>query len=410
MKRRPKIAIIGGGIAGLAAALALFRRGVEVAVYEQAGTLSEIGAGVQMTPNAMKALFALGLEQAAMRVAFEPEGQVLRSWKSGRLIYRAPVRGVFREKFGAPHCSFHRADLLSILAAPLPAGIVRLGARCVAVETGGSGERSAAARFADGSEIEADIVVGADGIHSTVRHQLFGADRPRFTGCLCWRGLVPVERVPPGLVEPSSLNWMGPHGHVVHYYVRHGEMVNFVAIHDTAEWTEESWIREADRDELMATYAGWHANLLRLFECSDRYFKWGLFDREPLPSWSRGRVTLLGDSAHAMLPFLAQGAAMGIEDGVVLAEWVSRLPDDLDAALRRYEAMRVPRSRRAVLGSRERAKLNHLPSRWARFKRDIEYTARRVLYPDGTAHRVAWLYGYDVMAEEHYRMPEVAAA
>jgi salicylate hydroxylase len=185
-------------------------------------------------------------------------------------------------------------------------------------------------------------------------------------------------------------------------------MVNFVAIHDTAEWTEESWIREADRDELMATYAGWHNNLLRLFECSDRYFKWGLFDRESLPCWTSGRVTLLGDSAHAMLPFLAQGAAMGIEDGVVLAEWVSRLPDDHDEALRRYEAMRVPRTRRAMLGSRERAKLNHLPSRWARFKRDVEYAARQVLYPDGTAHRVAWLYGYDVMAEEHYRMPEAA--
>ncbi len=413
MRRSAKIAIIGGGIAGLAAALALRRRGVEVAVYEQAGELSEIGAGVQMTPNAMKALFALGLEEAAMRVAFEPEGQVLRSWKSGRLIYRAPVRGVFRDTFGAPHCSFHRADLLSVLAAPLPAGTVRLDARCIAVESGGAGARSAAARFADGSEIEADIVVGADGIHSTVRHLLFGADQPRFTGCLCWRGLVPVARVPPGLIEPSSLNWMGPHGHVVHYYVRRGEMVNFVAIHDTEEWTEESWIREADRGELMATYADWHGNLLRLFECSDRYFKWGLFDREPLSTWTRGRVTLLGDSAHAMLPFLAQGAAMGIEDGVVLAEWVARLPDDLDAALRRYEAMRVPRSSRAVLGSRERGKQNHLPSPWSRFRRDIEYAARRLFYPDGTAHRVAWLYGYDAMAPEHYqhyRAPEGAVA
>src|SRR3954470_19295401 len=144
MRRRPKIAIIGGGIAGLAAALALFRRGIEGEVYEQAGELSEIGAGVQMTPNAMKALFALGLEQAAMRVAFEPEGQVLRSWKSGRQIYRAPIRGVFREKFGAPLCSFHRADLLSVLAAPLPPGIVHLGARCVAVDIG---DRSAAARL-----------------------------------------------------------------------------------------------------------------------------------------------------------------------------------------------------------------------------------------------------------------------
>jgi salicylate hydroxylase len=398
MARTPKIAIIGGGIAGLAAAVAFHRRGIDATVYEQAPELSEIGAGVQMTPNAMKALKSLGLEQAAMAVAFEPESQVLRSWKSGRVIYRAPVSG-FRERFGAPGCSFHRADLLSILAAPLPASAVQLNARCVGVEPG---TNSAVARFADGTEIAGDIVVGADGIHSLVRTQLFGADKPRFTGCMCWRGLVPVDRIPKGLIERSSSNWMGPHGHVVHYYVRRGEMVNFVAIHDTDEWTEESWIREASRDELMATYAKWNPRLLRLFECSDRYFKWGLFDREPLSRWTKGRVTLLGDSAHAMLPFLAQGAAMGIEDGCALAELVARLPDDLDEALRRYEALRVPRTRRAVLGSRERAKLNHLPSRWARFKRDVEYLSRRVFYPDGTAHRVAWLYGYDIAAPEHY--------
>lgn len=398
-RRTPRVAIIGGGIAGLAAAVALHRRGVEATVYEQASELSEIGAGVQMTPNAMNALRLLGLEERAMAVAFEPETQVLRSWKSGRVIYRVPIRDVFRERFGAPLCSFHRADLLAVLAAPLPDSAIRLEARCVGVETD---DTSAVAHFADGSSIEADIVVGADGIHSLVRIALFGEDSPRFTGCMCWRGLVPVERIPQGLIEPSSSNWMGPHGHVVHYYVRRGEMVNFVAIHDTDQWTEESWIREASRDELMAAYACWNDKLLRLFECSDKYFKWGLFDREPLQHWTKGRVTLLGDSAHAMLPFLAQGAAMGIEDGCALAELVARLPEDLDEALRRYERLRVPRTRRAVLGSRERAKLNHLPSRWARLRRDIEYMARRIFYPDGTAHRVAWLYGYDVAAEENY--------
>jgi salicylate hydroxylase len=405
--RGPKIAIIGGGIAGLAAAVALHRRGIEAAVYDQAGELSEVGAGVQMTPNAMRALRALDLEAAAMAVAFEPENQVLRSWKSGRVIYRTPVRRVFRETFGAPLCSFHRADLLGVLAAPLPDSAIHLNARCVAVAPG---DGQAVARFADGSAVEADIVIGADGIHSTVRRQLFGADSPRFTGCMCWRGLVPADRIPPDLIEPASSNWLGPRGHVVHYYVRRGEMVNFVAIHETDAWTEESWILEADRDELMATYAEWHPNLLKLFESSERYFKWGLFDREPLPSWTRGRATLLGDSAHAMLPFLAQGAAMGIEDGCVLAELVARLPDDLDEALRRYEALRLPRTRRAVLGSRERARLNHLPSRWARFKRDLEYLSRRLFYPDGTVHRTAWLYGYDVMAEENYRVAEPAAA
>ena len=400
MRRTPRIAIVGGGIAGLAAAVALHRRGIEVTVCGQSSELAEIGAGVQMTPNAMNALKSLGLEAAARAVAFEPESQVLRSWRSGRVIYRAPVHGAFTERFGSPLCSFHRADLLSVLAAPLPDGIVRLGARCVSVDSKAS---SAVARFADGSEVVADIVVGADGIHSLVRRQLFGADWPRFTGCMCWRGLVPADRIPKGLIEPASSNWMGPNGHVVHYYVRRGEMVNFVAIHDTDQWTEESWIREASRDELIATYGRWNPRLLRLFESSERYFKWGLFDRDPLASWTKGRVTLLGDSAHAMLPFLAQGAAMGIEDGCVLGELVERCSDDLDLALRHYEAMRVPRTRRAVLGSRERAKLNHLPSRWARFKRDVEYAARRLFYPDGTAHRVAWLYGYDVAAEEQYR-------
>jgi salicylate hydroxylase len=175
-----------------------------------------------MTPNAMNALRLLGLEESAMAVAFEPESQILRSWRSGRVIYRTPVKGVFRERFGAPLCSFPRADLLSVLAAPLPDRAIRLDARC-------------------------------------------GADSPRFTRCMCWRLRVPVERIPPGLIEPSSLNWMGPHGHVVHYYVRRGEMVDSVAIRDTDQWTEESWIREADCDEL--------------------------FDREPLPQWTKGRVT-----------------------------------------------------------------------------------------------------------------------
>jgi salicylate hydroxylase len=184
MARAPRVAIIGGGIAGLAAALALHRRGVEVTVYEQAGELSEIGAGVQMTRNAMNALRLLGLEERAMAVAFEPESEILRSWRSGRVIYRAPIRGVFRERFGAP--------LLSVLAAPLPDRAVRLDARCVAIEPG---EASAAAHFADGSTIEADIVVGADGIHSLVRTSLFGADSARFTGCMCWRGLVLVDFV-----------------------------------------------------------------------------------------------------------------------------------------------------------------------------------------------------------------------
>ncbi len=190
MPRTPRIAIIGGGIGGLAAALALERRGAETIVCEQSGALSEIGAGLNLTPNAVKALRALGLENAVQEIAAETDFLNIRSWKSGRYISRTK-RGDFRQKFGAPNLSVHRADLLEVLGAALKTTQLRFGARCVGVE---GGARSATARFADGSTIEADVVVGADGIHSAVRESLFGIDKPRFTGCICWRGMVPVGR------------------------------------------------------------------------------------------------------------------------------------------------------------------------------------------------------------------------
>ena len=233
MPRPPRIAIIGGGIGGLAAALALERRGAEAVVHEQSGALSEIGAGLNLTPNAVKALRALGLEQKVQAIAAETDFLNIRSWKSGRYISRTK-RGDFRQKFGAPNLSVHRADLLDVLAAALKTTQLRFGARCVGVD---GGARSATARFADGSTIEADVVVGADGIHSAVRESLFGADKPRFTGCICWRGMVPVEAVPADIDTKNGAMWMGPHGHVVHYPVRRGELLNIVAHVDSDAWT-----------------------------------------------------------------------------------------------------------------------------------------------------------------------------
>jgi len=391
-----RIAVIGGGIGGLAAARALRLRGIQATVYEQAVRISEFGAGVVMTPNAMKALRCLGLEEAVQAVAFTPPAHVARSWRTGRTIDRAPLDG-YRGHFGAEFCTVHRGDLQEVLRQTVGDEHIRVSARCVAVRSDATG---AHARFEDGREIEADAVIGADGIHSAVRTALFGAESPRFTGNICWRGLVEARRLPPGLTPPEFTLWLGPHGHVVHYYLRRGELLNWVAITEAKSWTEESWSREGDLAEVKQTFAGWNPRLLDLFDASERCYKWALYDREPLLQWGRDRVTLLGDSAHALLPYLAQGAAQALEDACVLAAEVNATPENLTGALRRYEQLRIPRTRRIQLGARDRGKQNHLPSPWARFCRDARLALRRRFAPNATLHQAEWIYSYDVARRE----------
>ena len=395
MPRTPRILVVGGGIGGLAAALAFQRQRAEVIVCEQSPKVSEIGAGIGLAPNAIKALRALGLEEKINAIAWASEFAVIRSWQDGRPISRA-YQGDYRDKFGAPSLTAHRADLLGILAGALTTTDIRPGMRCVAVETRAGG---AAARFADGSEIEADIVVGADGIHSKVRESLFGADAPRFTGCICWRGMAPIEAVPRDINTNDVTLWMGPHGHVVHYRVRRGELLNIVAHIDSDAWTEESWTQECSVDEVTTAYARWNPALTRVFPASERWYKWALYDRDPPARWSKGRATLLGDSAHAMLPYLGQGAAMAIEDGCVLAGMVARAGDDLDGALAAYERLRKPRVQEAVLGSRARARDNHLTSRWGRLKRNMRYAWRKHFGGDQTVLQAGRLYDYDAGRE-----------
>jgi salicylate hydroxylase len=337
----------------------------------------------------------LGVEDAVIALGSESDFLIIRSWKSGRIISRMR-RGTFRQQFGAPNLTVHRADLLDVLGSALKTADIRLGARCIAVETC---DRGGVVRLADGGEIEADIIVGADGIHSVVRKSLFGPDAPRFTGCICWRGMAPASAVPRDIAIAEGAMWMGPHGHVVHYPVRRGELINIVAHFDSHSWTEESWTRECDLSELTTTYAGWHPDLLRLYPCSARWYKWALYDRDPVERWSKGRITLLGDSAHAMLPYLGQGAAMAIEDACVLSASITRHADDLDKALLAYEQVRMPRARAAVLGSRDRARENHLASSWGRLKRDVKFALRERFGRDNTVFQTAWLYGYDVSRE-----------
>ena len=390
MARKTRIAVIGGGIGGCTAAHALLQKGFDVHVYEAQPELKEIGAGVALGPNAMKALRSLGLEQPVRDVAFQGDYQYLLSWQSGRVISKS-ARADAEKRYGAAGCSVHRADLLDVLSATLPQEIVSLGARGAEVDTHGN---IAWARFRDGSEIEADAIIGADGIHSAVRASLFGADAPRFTGKICYRSVIPVDAVPGGAPEQNG-TWLGPHGAIVIYRVRRGELINVVAHHDDDTYKHESWITECDRQEPIERYARWHESLKRLFSASQVWYKWALYDRDPIPQWTRGRVTVLGDAAHPMLPYLGQGACQAMEDGCVLAMALDAMPDDVPGALNLYERSRRPRASRVVLEARARGVDNHLVSPLAALKRDALIWLRQRISPDRGGRGLTWIPSYD---------------
>jgi salicylate hydroxylase len=395
MSKVQKVAVVGAGLGGLTAAIALIQRGFDVTVYEQAGALGEIGAGVQISPNAARVLMALGLDKAFEAIAFEPERHVVRNWKTGSVVSATQMKGVFRPQYGAGYFGAHRADFHAVLQRAVPPECIRLNARCTGVA-----ERAdrALLSFADGSVAEADVAIGADGIRSAVRTSLFGPDAPRFTGHIVWRGLVPAAALPKGLIAPDMTAWFGPKGTVVHYYVRRGEIVNWIAHYET-DWREESWSVESDWREATAAYAGWHPQLGELFSHTQRCYKWALYDRDPLPRWTDGRVTLLGDAAHPMLPYLAQGAAQALEDGYVLADLLDAHRNDPRQALAAYEAARRPRTARIQLHARERGQINNTTSAFARLKRDIGYRLKRLIKPKEHTYKIEWIYGHDVTAK-----------
>jgi 2-polyprenyl-6-methoxyphenol hydroxylase-like FAD-dependent oxidoreductase len=388
--------MIGGGIGGLTAAHALRRRGIEVAIYEATPELREIGAGVALHANAMKVLRALGLEDDVRATAGRSEWALTRHGITGRVISKTS-RQQQAALFDSAGATVHRADLLDVLAQSLPPDVVTLGARCVGVEVDGA---VAVARFQDGREIEADVIVGADGIHSAVRAALFGPDDPRFTGKICYRSVVPVDSVPGGPPPNDNAQWLGPHGTIVLYPVRRDELINIVCHYDDEAYRHESWVSECERSEVLERYSGWHESLLRIFSAGEVWYKWALYDRDPIPLWTRGRATVLGDAAHPMLPYLGQGACQAIEDGCVLATALASVPDDPVAALSLYERARRPRASRVVLAARERGVSNHLVSPWAARRRDLSIAVRRRLGRDPDGRGTAWIPAYDASSPE----------
>lgn len=358
------VLIVGGGIGGLTAALCLARKGLAVHVFEQS-EMDEVGAGIQLSPNCTRILDYLGLDQALSKVCFLPEAVEMRHWKSGKTLSRNSLGSDMISRYGFPYYHVHRLDLIEILhqKARQSADIQLHRER---IDEFAQTERGVSV---NNHSVLGDVLIGADGIHSVVRAGLFGTEPPRFTGNVAWRGLVDAGKLPQDLVRPVATVWWGHGKHFVHYYVRRGELVNCVCVIEKSGWEVESWQERGKHSELKADFSGWHGTIQRLIDNMnpDECFKWALFDRTPLRTWSKGRVTLVGDACHPTLPFVAQGAAMAIEDAAVLADCLDGA-DDITKALRQYESRRMRRTARIQEQSRKNARIFHMrpPLSWLR--------------------------------------------
>lgn len=386
----PRIAIVGGGIGGLAAGAFLRRSGLTATVYEQAPALTEVGAGLVMAPNAVRLLRRLGTMDQFLRRAVPLDwGWEFRRWTDGTVLSVEKLNGVCERLYGERTYGVHRADLLDSLRAAVPSEWVRLGARCTAVD---AGEDIVLLRFADGSHAEADIVIGADGVHSVVRNSVTEPSPPKYSGICAFRTLVPARAAPDFALRRAQTLWLGPGRHFVHYPVAGGRAVNVVAFAPAGDHTDESWSTTATIEEFRAEFADWDPRVTDLITAGGVPGRWALLDRAPLRRWSRARITLLGDAAHPMFPFFAQGAAQSIEDAAVLARCLAAYANDPERALKRYEAARIERTTRLQEISHGRRDINHLPDGPEQQARDVALAESDPLVRNG------WIYGYD--AEE----------
>jgi salicylate hydroxylase len=391
------VIIVGAGIGGLTCALALLRRGIDVAVYEQAPELAEIGAGVQISANGTRVLHALGLEAALAACAVQAQSKEVRHWKTGRTWKLFDLGAVSVERYGAPYLFIHRGDLHRLLAEAVrsvKADAIHVGARCAGVEQTAD---YALLQLEDGRRARGRLLIGADGVQSAVRASVFGAGRPTFTGCMAWRGIIPAERLPKG-IPMAGTNWQGPGRHIVHYPLRRGEVLNFVGMVERDDWQIESWTAKGTPEDCRADFAGWHEDVRAIVEAIDVPYKWALMVREPMTRWSAGRVTLLGDACHPMLPDLAQGACMAIEDGMVLTRCLAACGGDHAAAFARYATARIPRTTRIVQGSAA-AKSRFHDSRLADDTAADRYIAAEYT-PERIEERYHWLFTYNALEVE----------
>lgn len=367
------VLICGGGVGGLAAGLALLRQGHSVRIFERSRQFGRVGADVNLTPNAVHALDGLGLGEALRAAAARPTHRISKMWDTGEETSRLPMSDAAEARYGAPQLAIHRADLLAALEAALPAGTIRFGADVVAIgqDTGG-----VSLTLADGEVVTGEVLVGADGIHSRVRAALFGPDTPEFTGLVSWRGVFPRARGA-GIPDLDAFTkWWGPQSdrQIVTFPLTHGREIFVFATHRQEGWTEEGWTLPGDITELRRHYADFHPHAKALLDACDEVTRSALHVRAPMPAWSEGRITILGDAAHPMVPFMAQGACMAIEDAVVLARVLAGT-QDVAGALQRFEAARIPRTAEIQRAS--------LANEWLKGKGNAD-----------------WVYGYDAWTAE----------
>ena len=383
-----RILIVGGGIGGVTAALCLAKDGHEVEVFEQDSEYAELGAGIQLSPNCTRVLHYLGLGNALRNSGFQPEGVEFRNWKSGKTIASSALGETVVAKFGFPYYHIHRGDLIHLLVREASRqGSIRLHTDS---KVDGFAEACSSIQVSvNGSTHEGDLLIGADGIHSIIRSNLWGDETPSFTGNVAWRGLVRAAELPPGMVRPMATVWLGPRRHFVHYYIKDRELVNCVCVVEKNGWEVESWTELGEQDELKADFNGWNDEVQTLINLVDRnsLYKWALHDRDPMNNWGKGRVTLLGDACHPTLPFMAQGAAMSIEDGVVLAGCL-RQTQDVPVALKNYEDLRRDRTAIIQKGSRMNASLFHFSG--------LKALARNFVLGRASESVAERLFGYDV--------------
>ena len=388
-----RILVAGAGLGGLAAACCLMKAGHRVEIHEQAPELGEVGAGIQISANAMHVLRDIGLEQAIAAVGVRPGAYVFRLHDTGEVIQRFSLSEEHERLHGAPYTQLHRADLHDLLAdraRKFDPHVVRLNHKVTGFTETADG---VTLHFAGGGSAQGDILIGADGVKSVVRGQLFGDVPATYTGDVAWRVVVPVERLPKNLLEPVMSVFMGPEGHVVCYYLRGGTLLNWVGLVETDDISEESWTVKLPWQQLKDHYRGWHPTIQTVIDAADKdqCYRWSLFNRPPIRDWSSKRVTLLGDAAHPTLPYLAQGAAMAIEDGAVLSRALA-MTDDIAEALQIYQRNRVDRTARIVLQSSANRELFHLRS-------EAEIRARFSKRDEGE-DRNRWLYSYNPLTAE----------
>jgi salicylate hydroxylase len=365
-----------------------------VEVYEQAPELKELGAGIQVSANGTRALYALGVGEELKALSCEATGKEIRLWNTGETWKLFDLGAVSVERYGFPYFTVYRPDLLDVLARAVrrhKPDAIHLEAKALSFVQ--DAERVELI-LEDGTSVPGDALIGADGVHSMVRQVLFGADQPHFTGIIAWRGVVPMERLPAHMARTVGVNWVGPGGHVVHYPLRSGKLMNFVGAAEHADWRVESWSARGTTEELAADFAGWHEEVQALIRSIPVPYKWALMVRPPMARWSAGRVTLLGDACHSMVPFLAQGAVMAIEDGYLLGRALALREGDIQENLQRYENARRERTRRAVEGSADN--IGRFHNRALADPAQARAYVEREWAGASVASRYEWLFTYDV--------------